>query len=358
MENNQLFDSSDITFDKIFEEVPVDINATTTSVAPVPELPAPVVQTSEETPFVKTNDIGLAAAYLKEKGLLEIEDANNLTLEDFVLKLEAQRNKESEVIKQMILEDAGEYRNYFNLKLNGVDDEIIESIADATIVSKLKIDLTPEEAVNAEIVETVDRNRERLIGEELKFKGISETEIPIIIEGLKNKGMIPERALASKQFFEKEEEARANYYIQEKANLERQAIEERQALIKEVDNLISSKKIAGYDLNDDESKGLKKFLTSRDAVITYQDESGRNVSVKDTEYNKKLFEFQNSLEAQLSFALWLMKGASFEPIKNQGRAEQHNALWQEIQRRTSSIPDKDVFEDKYDIMELINNKNQ
>jgi len=357
MENNQLFDSSDITFDRIFEESPVVTNLS----APVngvqaPEVPLtpPVVETPVEDKFNKSNDISLAAAYLKEKGLLEIDDAKNLTLEDFVLKLESQRVKESEAVRQMILEDAGQYKNYFNLKLNGIDDEIIEDIANATIISKLKIDVSPEEANDTQVVETVDKNRERLIWEELRIKGISETEIPIIIDGLKNKGMIPERALASKQFFEKEEEARANYYIQEKANREREAIEERQALLKEVDTLISSKKLGGYDLSDEDSTGLKKFLSNRDAIITYQDESGRNVSVKDTEYNKRLFEFQNSLEAQLSFALWLMKGSSFESIKNQGRTEQHNALWQEIQKRASNVPDE-ILEDKFDIMELIRN---
>lgn len=325
---NVLLDGAGIDFDSIFKDDAPQIEQQVT-----PQ--EPVVEQEQENPYKDYNDLALAAIHLKEKGLLEVDDVKSLDLPTFASKLEAQRSREAEQLRDMLLKDAGEYRNYFELKLNGIPDEAIEELANDTIISKLKIDLLPEEQSNDSAVQIVERNREKLISEELKYKGIAETEIPIIINGLKDKGLITERAEKSKKFFQDEEDARARLYLEEKARYDAENRRYEEDTVKRINGIIESKTIGDYKMSDDESKKLKSFLSDRNQVVTLQDDSGKKVSYQVTGYDKALYEHQDSAEFQLSFALWLMNGGSFAPIKQQGQIEQHNRLFQEMQRRTA-----------------------
>ena len=354
--NSPLFDASEISFtmNEVLDAKPevTQVN-TPPAVEPVavPQEPQPPVEHSLQ----RVSDIGLAARYLKDKGLFEIDDADNVTLEDFALKLEEQRQREAETLRQEILDQAGEYRNYLNLKLRGIDQEVIDDIASATIISKIKLDILPEEKNDAEIVAQVERNRERIIAEELKHTGLPQGEISLIVEDKKNKGMLAERALQSKRYFEKDEEARAAYVLQEEERERQAQFETIQRYHGEVESLISSKKIGDYSLNDVEAKDFRKFLSDGNAaVVTVHDENNRPVPVKVSQYQKRLYEFQNSTEQQVAFALWLMKGSNFTAIKNQGKVEQHNAVFDELKRRSSGASSKDTVEQtEDDIMKLV-----
>lgn len=357
MENKDFFEASDISFENLFpEDTPVStVNDKIDAVEDkLPVEPKEGVLDIKEEPkdnYSKYNDLALAATYLKEKGLLELDVIDKLSPEEFALSIEKQRQKESEGFRNLILEQAGEYKNYFQLKLNGIDQEVIDDIANDTLISKLKIDIDPTEASNTELVNQIDNNREKMIIQELAYRGLPEKDYPFIIEKYKNEGRLAERALESKKFFEDEETARTSWEIDQKKLRDQQELEIRQSYYNDVNKYITNKKIAGYELNNDEAEQLKKFIFESNAVIEVQDQNGRKVAERTSEYNKRRLESQNNTEAELAYAFWLMKGGTFIPMKAQGKEEQHNAIIQEMRRR--SAPQK-VEEEHDDINELLN----
>jgi len=359
MENNNFFESSDITFENILDEVnptervdevkDVDITPET----PTTDLPveAKQVDVNKDEGFDKLNDLTLAAAYLREEGLIELEDLEGLTTEKFAEALKNQRVKESQTYRDQILEQAGEYRNYFELKLNGVDQDIIDDIAEDTLVSKLKLDVTPEEESDNTIMDGVERNREIIIASELSYKGVPEKDHASIIKGHKDNGTLKERALESKEFFDKEESARTQYEIEQNKYREQQVFAQREGIRSEINKYITGKKIAGYNMSDQESRELKQFIFEQNASIETVDENNRRIAKKASSYDRELIDFQNSIESQLAFALWLMKGKNFTAIKNQGGIEQHNSILSEIKKRSTPRREEEVVDH---INELIN----
>lgn len=334
--------SSDLIFDKIYENInegqtPDAVIETPNDI--VPTVPEIVEEKKEEIVETKDNfksidDLTLAALALKEQGYIDLEKDKDVTLEDLVSSIESKRKKEAEEWRNTILEQAGQYRNYMEMKLNGVDDQIIEDIASKTLVSKIKLELDPNDNETPELLDKIDANREKIIKEELKYKGVPEQDHDDLIETIKSKGRLKERSLESKKFFENEETARAQFEIQEEKRLKQEEYNYIVQLRDQTEKLISSKKLAGYDLTDEDSKALKDFVFTKNKVVLV-DNGTTKVPEKLSEYDIKLREYETNIEAQLAFAFWLMKGSSFIPIKSQGKVEQNKSIFDEIKRRSN-----------------------
>lgn len=306
-----------------------------------------IVNTKSDTQvddvFKEYHDTALIAEALKQKGYLRVDEvAKDLSLDQLISTLEDSRRKESEEIYNALLNEANEYKNFFDLKLNGVNDDVIDEIASKTIFSKLKLEINPEDEGNEKIESLVERNKEKIVREEFKYKDIPDNTINLLIESFKEKGVLTEKALEARNFFSKEEERLTNQEKQRAIDIKKQEAEYVRRIADETNRLISSKKISGYTLTDDDSVKLKNFIMTPSVTVNVQDEKGNLIPIKITEYEKRQEEFSRNLEAQLSFAMWLMKGNSFEPMKNQGKEEQHNALYAAIKNRSNkkdTVPD-------------------
>ena len=344
MENSLTLDPQEVSF---------DFGLPAATAEPIEPQVKPVENITEEVEpenleYKDYTDFALSALHLKEKGFLEVDEIpKDLNLEGLVTKLEQSRQKESEEYRQLMLQEAREFRNLMDLRLNGVPQEVVDDIVATTGISKIKLDLEPGEESDQAIVDKVSKNRERIIVEELKYKGLEPSVIDLMVETFKDKGLIEEKSKASKSFFDNEE-ARIVAAIKEQKEAEDQEELRRQKIIQEdFQKIVSTKVVRGYTMTDDEVKDLTKFINEPSEVITYTDPKGKPISEKITPLIKKMNELQNDVEGQVAFALWLMKGTSFTPIKQQGQIEQHNSLFNAIKKRGTEKPKPELNNEEF-----------
>ena len=339
---------NDLTVDP--SEISFDLSASLGLSNPEPE-PDPVDVDSTEPEPVSTedpvekgsyddySDIALSAKYLKDNGLLHIDDVpKDLTLDALVTSLKDTRQKESEYLREELLKEAGEFKNLMELRLLGVDPEVINDVVSVTGGSKLKVELTPEEENDPTLVAQVVANQEKVIRTDLSNRGIKDVDF--WISTYKEKGVLSEKSLESKKSLQEEEDRITNLIKEDNLARQEAQIRYQEQTEKEFERVLSTKVVGGYKMNDIESNDLKKFIKDPSATVTFKDNTGKPISKNVTGFEKEIEEFKTNPEKQLAFALWLMKGASFVPIKNQGKVEQHDALFETIKKRASTTTTK------------------
>lgn len=355
MTNDLTLDPTEVSFDFGLgvEPTPTD-TVVTNNVEPTEPIDAVEPDKDGNDPsFDDYSDFALSALHLKEKGYLAVEDVpKDLTLEGLVSQLELSRQKESEEYKQLMLEEAREFKNLLDLRIQGIDQEVVDDIVSKTGFSKLKIDLLPEEETDQTIADKVSKNRERIIVEALKYRGIPDSEVQLMLETYKDKGLIEEKSKASQKFFEDEEVRMSQAAIDQKNQYDAYLVEQQQFAKEKLESILSSKVVGGYKMEANEVEELKSFISNPTEVVVERGVDGKPISRMVTPLDKKIQELSNDLEAQLSFALWLMKGKNFSSMKSQGRVEQHNALFNAIQKRTAE-PAKKVKEPTVEKEEFI-----
>lgn len=282
-------------------------------------------QEEEVDEYSDYTDVALVALKKVRSGEWDLEekdipkDMDPVLFDELVLKNEEMR---FEAYKDSVLNQVQEYGEYVKYLIEGGSPQVLQQ---ALTFNDLKaLDVT-----NAEDQTTI-------ITEFYKSKGVSDEDIPDLIESILDRGQGEQRAkVALNAFEEYEKNVLQNEKVQreEQKRLQQEQIEQYKSSIT---NLVDSGEVAGYKLSKKQQKDVISAMFDQTELIKTADQNGRMVSQKITRAHKLMNELNSSPEKQVALTLWLLEGGDFEFAKEQAETETSNSLRDLLSRRKTT----------------------
>ena len=266
----------------------------------------------------------LVAMQLKEmRQNLNLPDSKDLEWEDLIDHIDNYIAETINAGSEYQLNQLGHANKYVQFLLNGGTPEALQ---DAVKYS----DLT-----TVDVLESKEDVLENIIRTNLELKGLDKDDIDTVISTSKLQNKLKEKASAMQDELKQREDEVMERDQQMRAYQQQQVKQQRQQLVDNINGLISSDTILGYPMDDQMRTELSEMIFKPNYVVN-QIVDGQKVTRKITGFEKMKAEFDQDLEKQLGFAIWLLKGGSFNSIVEAGEKRKAKSLMNELRRREQS----------------------
>ena len=167
------------------------------------------------------------------------------------------------------------------------------------------------------------RNREFLILEMYKAKGLTPAKAKRLYESAVDNGDEDEEALEAQSYFAEESARIKQEEVAERQKAEKRELEERESKVKKVKDVISSGNVAGIKISKIEAENLKKTLF--DVTETIELENGKKAKV--TKFQKLMQDYNNNVEHQVLFAYLVANNFNLSSLKQAAKVEASDDLF-------------------------------
>lgn len=296
-----------------------------------PPTEPPPADPPETTPPDNVDNIPeavLVAKILQERrpGMFEkIED--DLDWENVVNTVDNYITENLKAGQDYQLEQMNEAGRYVQFLLDGGRPETLQAALQFNDLIDLDIEKAEDSALEQVILTDLGQR-------------LNETDAKALLETIKVKGEIKDRAKASQENLKKREQQILAQEKQAIENERRQAEAYREQITRDLNKTIDQESIMGYKLNDNLRQELRDMIFKANTTMVVQDEQGNNREQKVTEFMKLRAEFDQSLEKQVAFALLLKNNFDLSKLIAEGEQKKTSSLMDELKRRSagSNLP--------------------
>jgi hypothetical protein len=286
--------------------------------SPIPTIEEPEKEVSQFTALSK--DLYKLGVFTKEEG---DEDVEISTPEEFLEKFNAEKKKGAiEVVNNFISQFGEDYQNAFEaIYVKGVNPKEYFNTYN-TITDFASLDLTNED------------NQIRVIRQALTDQGLDPQDINDEIDQVKNYGDLESKATKYHKVLVKKEalklqqmEQKAEYELQQKANIKNQYVQNVQQVIQEK---LKLKEFDGIPINSNLANELQDFLL----VDKYKTATGETL----TDFDKTVLELKrpenHAMKVKVALLLKILeKDPTLSTIQKSGITKKSDQLFGEIARQ-------------------------
>lgn len=272
--------------------------------------------------FKDYSDAALAASVLAEKrnDMFGGEVAKDLGWEGFVDGIDKYITETLQSGRDYQLKEIGDAQKYVDFLLSGGDPRTLATALQNSDVTDLDLTkATPEQL-------------EQVIRAEYKARG-TESDADMVIESLKVKEKLGERAASSQEFLKAQRDHALEADKARREQAQADQLKQRERIQGQINKAIAKDNVLGYDIDDQLRDELKTMIFQPTVTMNVPQADGSVVEKKVPEFVKLQDEFNKDIEKQVAFAILLKKGFDLSNIVAQGQNQKNSDLMATLRAR-------------------------
>lgn len=305
------------------------------------EEPEESTEEPEDDKYKDHSSVALLALALKDinADLIPNDVEKNLSPKDLLETLQSNIDKIVEKKTTEIEEKYDSAANYLTMLVQGVNTKTIEYGLRLRQIGDIELD---DDTSEDDLAHIVDQG--------LIQKGIDEEERKDLIETLKDKGKLYDRAEKTIQTFKELEEEYVKNVMDNRKEEERRVKATYAETKKKIQSVVDKGIAKGLPIKD--KKKLLDSIYSPTETIEQIDPNGKKVLAKTTLYDLKYKEFQADMEQQVAFAQLLLNGFDFAELVTVAKKSVNDDIIKALDRKegaTTKTRSRDSRNPWYDL---------
>ena len=281
---------------------------------------------SDDDQFSKYSEAALVAMQLKEARQDIFEDVpEDMNWEALLEKIDNYIADTINTGSEYQMQQIGQANQYVKFLLEGGSPEVLQQAVEYA-------DLT-----NVDINEADDQLLEQIVSTNLANKGLSRDDIDTVIKTSKLQKQLRSKAKVMQDELKEREQVMMEEDRRRREAQKYQQEQYRRKIISDINEIIESDVVRGYPLNDSLRSELKNMIFEP-SIVVEENHQGKKVTRRITEFEKLKRAFDQDIEQQIAFAIWLKNGGRFDATISEEK--KNNRLLEELRRREnkSSMP--------------------